>query len=104
MRPQKAVGQCFVFAQQAQQQMFGLYIRRAKLAGLVARKEYYAPGFFCVPLEHISLTQMLPSHLSRKASSLPLVRTSGPARKKLQKSGGLGDKCNIGQTRLNPNT
>src|SRR5690349_10004867 len=38
MRPQKAVGECFVFAQQAQQQMFGLYIWRAELAGLVARK------------------------------------------------------------------
>src|SRR5690242_17147893 len=84
MRPQETIGQCLVFAQQAQQQVFGLYIRRAKLAGLIARKEYDAPGFLCIPLEHISLTQMLPSHLSRKAPSLLLVRSPGPARKKLK--------------------
>src|SRR5579864_8081661 len=60
MRAQKAVGQRLVFAQQAQQQVLRFYIRRAKLAGLVSCKEDYAPGFLCVPLEHIPLTQMIP--------------------------------------------
>src|SRR5215831_4154371 len=60
MRAQKAVSQRLVFTQQAQQKVLRLYIRRAKLAGLVSCKEDYAPGFLCVPLEHIPLTQMLP--------------------------------------------
>src|SRR5205814_1377561 len=36
VRPQEAVGQSLILTQQAQQQMFGLNIRRAKLAGLIA--------------------------------------------------------------------
>src|SRR5207253_1170027 len=60
MRAQKAVGQRLVFAQQAQQQVLRLNIRRAKLAGLISCKEDHAPGFLCVPLEHNPLTQMLP--------------------------------------------
>ena len=49
---QKAVGQGLIFAQQPEQQMFGLNIRRAKLAGLVPRKEDDAPGFLRVAFKH----------------------------------------------------
>src|SRR5882724_5580978 len=52
MRPQEAVREGFIFAQQAQQKMLRLYIRRPELACLIARKEYYAPRFFCITLEH----------------------------------------------------
>src|SRR3954451_17130209 len=67
MRAQKAVGQRFVFAQQAQQQVLRLYIRRAELAGFVSCEEDYAPGFLCVPLEHIPLA---------RCSQSPLPETS----------------------------
>src|SRR6476659_6726216 len=60
MRAQKAVGQCLVFAQQTQQQVLRLDVRRTKLAGLVSCKEDDAPGFLGIPLEHIPLTRMLP--------------------------------------------
>ena len=54
MRAQEAVGQGLVFAQQSQQQMLGLYVRRAELAGLVAREEDDAPGFLRITFEHIA--------------------------------------------------
>ena len=55
MRAQETIGQGLVFAQQSEQQVFGLNIRRAELAGLVPRKENYAPGFFRVAFEHIPI-------------------------------------------------
>src|SRR5215472_7952214 len=84
MRTQEPVGQRLVFTQQAQQQVFGLNIRRAELAGLVACKEYYAPGFFCVPLEHVSLTQMLSVTSAKSIPVFPLVRTPGLPGRSLQ--------------------
>src|SRR5262245_26617925 len=60
MIAQKAVGQRFVFAQQAQQQVLRLYIGRTELAGLVSRKEDNAPCFRCILLEHMPLTHMPP--------------------------------------------
>src|SRR5215813_11482581 len=69
MGAQKAVGQGLVFAQQAQEQVFGLNIGRAELAGFIPRKKDYAPCLFCVALEHVALTSRnLPAHLSQKAS------------------------------------
>src|SRR5205814_9805565 len=53
MRTQKAIGQRLVFAQQSQQQMFGLDIRRAELAGFITSKEDYSPRLFCVAFEHV---------------------------------------------------
>ena len=53
VRAQKPVGQRLVLAQQAQQQVLGLDVRAAELARFVAGKEYYAPGFFRVPFEHV---------------------------------------------------
>src|SRR6185503_14542457 len=82
MRAQKAVGQRLVFAQQAQQQVLRLYVRRAELAGLVSCKEDYAPGFLCVPLEHIPLTQMLPVTSAGNISLSFWLRTAHPTRKK----------------------
>jgi hypothetical protein len=52
MRAQEAVGQSLVFAQQAQQQVLGLDIRRAKLAGLVPREEDHATRLLCIAFEH----------------------------------------------------
>src|SRR5258708_3942813 len=53
MRAQKTIGQGLVFAEQSEQQMFGLNVRRTELAGLVPRKEDDAPGFFRVAFKHI---------------------------------------------------
>ena len=52
MRTQEAIGQRFVFAQQSQQQVLRLDVRRTELAGLVARKEDHAPCFLRVPFKH----------------------------------------------------
>src|SRR5450631_777185 len=41
-----------VLAQQAQQQVLGFDVRRAELAGLIARKEDHAPRLFGIALEH----------------------------------------------------
>src|SRR5690348_344786 len=66
VRTQEAISQGFVFAQQSQQEMFSLYIRRAELAGFITRKEDDAPCFFRVTLKHIS--PRIPPE--RKASAL----------------------------------
>ena len=52
VRAQETIGQRLVFAQQAQQQVLGLDVRRTELAGLVAGEEDDAPGFFRIPFEH----------------------------------------------------
>ena len=52
VRTQEAVGQRLVFPQQAQQQVFGLDVRAAELAGLVAREEDHPPRLFRVTLKH----------------------------------------------------
>ena len=50
--PQEAVGQGFVLAHQAEQQMLRLNVRTAVLASFVACEEYDASRFFCIPFEH----------------------------------------------------
>src|SRR5512146_988022 len=55
MLPEEPVGKSLIFAQQAQQQVFRLYIRRAELAGLVSREEDHASGLFRVPFKHLYL-------------------------------------------------
>ena len=55
MRAQEAVGQGFVFAQQSQQQVLRLNIRRPELAGFIARKKDDAPCFFRIAFKHIAL-------------------------------------------------
>jgi hypothetical protein len=53
MRAKEPVRQRLVLAQQPEQQVFGLDIRTAELAGLIAAKKDGSPGLFSVPLEHI---------------------------------------------------
>ena len=43
---------CFVFPQQAEQQMLGLDIRAAELAGLIPREEDNPPRFFRITFKH----------------------------------------------------
>ncbi len=49
---QEAIGQCFVLAHQAEQQVLGLDVRASVLAGLISCKENNASRFFCIPFEH----------------------------------------------------
>src|SRR5579859_811771 len=60
MIAQKAIGQRLVLAQQAQQQVLRLNVRRAELAGLISGEKDYAPCFLCIPLEHMTSPQMSP--------------------------------------------
>jgi hypothetical protein len=55
MLPEEPIGERLIFAQQAEQQVFGLDVRGAELARLVAREEDYASGLFCVPFKHLIL-------------------------------------------------
>jgi hypothetical protein len=55
MLPEEPIGERLVFAQEPKKQVFGLYIRRAELAGFVAREEDNASGLFCVPFKHLNL-------------------------------------------------
>ncbi len=64
VRAQKSIGQRLVLAHQAEQQMLGLDVRAAVLAGLVPRKEYYATRFFRIAFKHVS------SFLPRGSDSL----------------------------------
>src|SRR5579859_2630262 len=51
---EETVGQGFVFAHQAQQQMLRLNIWAAILAGLVPGKKYDATRLLCIAFEHVS--------------------------------------------------
>ena len=53
LRAQKPVGQRFIFAQQAEQQMLGLDVRAAELAGLVAREKNHPAGLLCITFKHV---------------------------------------------------
>ena len=52
MGPKEPIGERLVFAQQAQQQVLRLDVRRTELAGFIAREEDHAPGLFRVPFKH----------------------------------------------------
>ena len=52
VRAQEPVRQRLVFAQQAQEQVFGLNVGTAELAGLVPREEDYPPRLLRVTLKH----------------------------------------------------
>ena len=53
VRAQEAVGQRLIFAQEAKQQVLGLDIRRAELAGLIPREEDHAPCLLRIAFEHV---------------------------------------------------
>ena len=55
VRAQEAVGQRLVLAQQAQQQVLGLDIGRAELAGLIPREEDHAPRLLRIAFKHRGL-------------------------------------------------
>jgi hypothetical protein len=65
MRAQKTIGQGFIFAQQSEQQVFGLNIRRAELAGFIPREKDDAPGFLCIAFKH----KPIPPEFARKAEA-----------------------------------
>ena len=48
----KPIGQRLVLAHQAEQQMLGLDVRAAVLAGLVAREKDHSSGFFRIAFKH----------------------------------------------------
>ena len=54
VRPQEAVRQRLVLAQQPQQQMLGFDVRAAELAGFISREKDYPPRLFRVSLKHTS--------------------------------------------------
>ena len=54
VRAQEAVGERLVLAQQAEQQVLGLDVRRTELAGLVAGKEDDSSRLLGIAFEHIS--------------------------------------------------
>ena len=51
---EETIGQGFVFAHQAKQQMLRLNIWAAILTGLVPCKKYDATRFLCIAFEHVS--------------------------------------------------
>src|SRR6266487_2215620 len=54
MGTQEPISQGFVFTEKSKQQVLGLDVWRAELAGFVPREEDYASCLFCVTLEHIA--------------------------------------------------
>ena len=76
VRAQESIGQGFIFAQEPQQQVLGLNIRRPELACFVARKEDYAPGFLRITFKH----NALPPDASGREGACPLNPTETLAR------------------------
>ena len=56
VRAQEPVGESLILAHQPEQQMLGLDVRAAILAGLVPRKKDHSPRFLCVAFKHGSPT------------------------------------------------
>src|SRR6266700_7089648 len=76
--PQETVGQGFVLAHQAEQQMLGLDVRAAILAGFVPGEKYDASRFLCITFEHVS--SLLPrGSRSRRPPSRELAESHVPA-------------------------
>src|SRR5580658_409080 len=76
MRAQKPVGERLILAQQSQQQMFGLDVRAAVLARLVACEKDYAPSLFSIAFKHGSPTV---SWSRRPSTGVPRERYRGIA-------------------------
>src|SRR5208283_1893971 len=58
MGPKEPIGERLVFAQEAEQQVLRLDVRRTELAGFVACEEDYSPGLFRVPFKHGPLQEL----------------------------------------------
>ena len=72
VRAKKAVGECLVFAEEPEQEMLGLDVRGAELAGLIPGEEDDAPRFFCIAFEHDSSERL------RLPSRMPVVCAGKP--------------------------
>ena len=72
VRAKKAVGECLVFAQEPEQEMLGLDIGGAELAGLIPGEEDDAPRLFCIAFEHDSSERL------RWPSRMPVVCAGKP--------------------------
>ena len=72
VRPQKAVRQRLVFAQQPQQQMLCFYVRTAELGGFITGEENDPAGFLGVSFKHgysPAVTSASPPCCNRKTRS-----------------------------------
>src|SRR5450755_670798 len=74
-RPKKAMGERLVLAQDAEEQVLRLHVRRAVLAGFIARKEDRAAGLFCITFEHLTDYSSLAFEAPSR-SGLSFARTS----------------------------
>src|SRR5208282_6001878 len=63
--------QGLVFAQQSEQQVFGLNIRRSELAGLIAREENNASRLLRVAFEHMPILPEFPRNATPSAKPRP---------------------------------
>src|SRR5260370_19060669 len=61
VRTKESIRQGFIFAQEPQQQMLSLDVRRPELACFVARKEDDAPGFLVITFKHNALPPDVPA-------------------------------------------
>ena len=52
MAPEEPVRQCFVLAQQAEEQMFGFDVGTAELTGFISREEDYSARLLRITLKH----------------------------------------------------
>ena len=92
MGAQKAVGQRLVLAQQSEQQVLGLDIRRAELAGLVPREEDYTTCLLRIAFEHGrspvraigQSSRPVQSGLGSRARALVSTSPPGPTRSALR--------------------
>src|ERR1700680_4277239 len=74
MRTQKAIGQGLIFAQESQQKMFRLNIRRPELAGFIAREKDDAPRLLRITFKHMALSPELSgSFLGQSGGPAPRI-------------------------------
>src|SRR2546422_1051992 len=74
---QEAVGERFVFSEQAEQQVLGLDIGTTKLAGFVATKENHPTRLLRVPFEHGPSVMPSPRRQYNTDTPLTVVDRSG---------------------------
>ena len=80
VRAQEAVGQGLVLAQQAKQQVLGLDIGRAELAGLISREEDHAPCLLRIAFEHGVLPCTIAGYRLEWPSGSSFPASAQPAR------------------------
>src|SRR6266568_3564105 len=77
---QQSPGQSFIFAQESQQQVLRLNVRRPNLTGLIPREEDHAPCFLSVTFKHNPTANrknsLLPGTPERQAQNAPRLGTT----------------------------